>query len=524
MIDTAAVREALALLGSSADAWIYVIPGLLLGLIAGAIPGLSVVVALALALPLVQYMDFLPAVIFITSIFTGGGFGCAIPAILINVPGSSTAVGTTFDGYPMTRKGEASRALGIALSSSVVGTLVSYVILFFAVQSMATLVLKLGPSEMFLVAVWGLSLIAILSGKNILKGLLVGVLGMLLGTVGMNAMGTMRGTMGSVYLLAGISTVPAMMALFATPEMLALAGRRRIDSERNDQPLGISEILRGAVEPFRHPAVLFRGALIGTLIGAVPGVGASIANLVSYAETRRRAESPDTFGKGDPRGVIASEAANSSSEGGGLATLLTLGIPGGAATAILLAAFSIHNITGGPRFVADNMDIVYALVFSNFAQAIALLVVGLMVIRIASLVVRVKIRFVVPSVFALTVIGSYAYSGNMSGPVTMLVFVPLAWALRRYRYPVPAAVVGLLLGGMVESQLVRTMQISNGDLSYFINRPISILLFAALMLSFSGAPAKRFIAKRLLSGKSDERPAQIRREGNRGSAKVDRES
>jgi putative tricarboxylic transport membrane protein len=502
MIDFDAVSGGLTLLGSSGEAWLYVIPGLLLGLIAGAIPGLSVVVALALVLPLLQYMGFLPGVIFLTSIFTGGGFGCAIPAILINVPGSSTAVGTTFDGYPMTRNGEASRALGIALSSSVVGTLISYILLFFFIQTMAVMVLKLGPSEMFLIALWGLSLIAILSGKNIMKGLLVGVIGVLLGTVGMNAMGTMRGTMGSMHLLAGISTVPAMMALFATPEMLVLAGRRRKKTAAAEQPIGLGAIVRGMAEPFKYPVILVRGALIGAVIGAVPGVGASIANLISYAETRRRAGSPDSFGKGDPRGVIASESANSSSEGGGMATLLTLGIPGGAATAILLAAFSIHNITGGPRFVSDNMDIVYALVFSNIAQAFALLIVGLLVIRVASLIVLVKIRFVVPSVFALTVIGSFAYSGNMSGPVTMLVFVPLAWALRRYGYPVPAAVVGLLLGGMVEGQLVRTMQISGGEISYFTDRPITAILLLGLILSFAGAPLKRQIEKRFRRNRS----------------------
>lgn len=495
MIDVGAAYGAMALLGSSAEAWTYIVPGLLLGLIAGAIPGLSVVVAMALVLPLIQYMDFLPGVIFITAIFTGGGFGCAIPAILMNIPGSSTAVGTTFDGYPMTRNGEAGRALGLALSSSVIGTLGSYLALFFFIQTMAALVLKLGPSEMFLVAVWGLSLIAILSGGNVAKGILAGIVGVLLGTVGMNAMGVMRGTMGSMHLLAGISTVPAMMALFAAPEMLSLAAQRRYMNAQSSQSVGVTEIVRGMREVLRHPVILLRGALIGTVIGAVPGVGASIANLVSYAETRRRADTPETFGKGDPRGVIASEAANSSSEGGGLATLLTLGIPGGGATAILLAAFSIHNVTGGPQFVSDNMDIVYAIVFSNFAQAFALLVVGLLVIRVAALVVRVKTRFVVPSVFAMTAIGSYAYAGNMSGPITMLVFVPLAWALRRYNYPIAAVVVGLLLGAMVEGQLVRTLQISGGEFSYLLTRPISAILLFGLLLSFSGSSLKRLLAR-----------------------------
>lgn len=498
MIDTEAATAALGLLSSSLSAWVYVVPGLLLGLLAGAIPGLSVVVAMALVLPLIQYMDFLPAIIFITSIFTGGGFGCAIPAILINVPGSSSAVASTFDGYPMTQQGEASRALGVALSSSVVGSLASYLLLFFFVQTMAAVVLKLGPAEMFIVAIWGLSLIAILSGENVMKGLLVGILGVLLGTVGMNALGTMRGTMGSMHLLAGISTVPAMMAFFAAPEMLVLAGRNTKKTGQSDQPLGLAAIMQGVTLPLRHPVILLRGSFLGTLIGAVPGVGASIANLVSYAETRRRADTDGSFGKGDARGVMASEAANSSSEGGGLATLLTLGIPGGAATAILLAAFSIHNVTGGPRFVSDNMDLVYAIIFSNFAQAVLLLGIGLIVVRVASMIVQVKTRFVVPSVFALTVLGSYAYAGNMSGPVTMLAFVPLAWAFRRYGYPVPAAVVGLLLGGMVESQLVRTIQISGGEPAYLLTRPIALALLCLLIMSFLGGPLRR-LAQRTFS-------------------------
>jgi putative tricarboxylic transport membrane protein len=483
MLDLDAVSAALNLLAAGRDAWIFVLPGLAIGLVFGAMPGISITMAMAIFLPLTLYMDFLPAIIFLTSIYTGAGFGGSVPAVLMNIPGTSSAVATTFDGYPMARKGEYNQALGVALCSSVIGTLASYVLLFVLIAPVAAVVLKIGPLEMFAIAVWGMLLLGSLSGSSMARGLLAGVFGVLLGTIGMNTAGFIRGTMGVPWLLDGIPTIPAMMGLLAASQLLNLANTTYLISDESERRISLGQILSGVRLALRYPTVIFRGATIGVLIGAIPGVGSSISNLISYAETKRNASDGDTFGTGNPKGVIAAESANSSSEGGAMATMLALGIPGGGATAILLAAFAMHNIIGGPSFIDQNKDIVYAIIFSNFAQAILLFVVGLAFVFIASYVVRVPLSFLIPSVLVVSVFGAYATTGTIAGPITLVIFGVVGWAMVRYEYPVAAAVVGILLGRLLETQLLRSWQISGGELSYVLERPGALAILAIMVAS-----------------------------------------
>ena len=264
----------------------------------------------------------------------------------------------------MARQGRHSEALGLALGASVTGTAFGYVLLLL-VDGISDAVLRIGPTEMVVVALWGLTLIAVLRGRNVLRGLIAGFIGVLLGTIGLSSAGVLRSTMGMTELLDGVPVVPAILGLFAVSELLDMAKRRFIVQAAAPPKLSFRRILRGFADSFRYPAVVFRGSMIG----ALPGVGSSVSNLVSYADARRTDPDPASFGKGTPKGIVASEAANSSSEGGSMVTLLALGIPGGAGTAILVAAFSMHNITGGPRFIAENTDIVYAIILGNFAQA-----------------------------------------------------------------------------------------------------------------------------------------------------------
>lgn len=496
MLDFTAVGDALTLLSSSYIAWIYLIPGLLIGLFFGAMPGISITMAMAIFLPLTLYMDFLPAIIFLTSIYTGAGFGGSVPAVLMNIPGTSSAVATTFDGYPMARQGRHNQALGVALASSVVGTLSSYILLLFLIAPVSAVVLKMGPLEMFAIATWGMLLLGALAGRSVWRGLLAGVFGVLLGTVGFNTAGHIRGTMGVSWLFDGIPTIPAMMGLLAASQLLNLINTHYLIEDEADRKISFARILAGVRLAFTYPTIIFRGATIGVVVGAIPGVGSSISNLISYSETRRNAPDGDTFGQGNPKGVIAAEAANSSSEGGAMATMLALGIPGGGATAILLAAFAMHNIVGGPSFISQNKDIVYAIIFSNFAQAILLLFVGLGFVYAASAVVRVPLRFLIPSVLVVSTFGSYAIQGSLSGPITLFVFAVLGWAMVRYNYPVAAAVVGLLLGTLLEENLIRTLQISRGDVSYLFERPGAMLIFALMFLSISLTAFSRWRRKR----------------------------
>ncbi|SDX68479.1 putative tricarboxylic transport membrane protein [Albimonas donghaensis] len=483
MIDATAFASALDLLTQSWQPWLVVPPGLLIGLIFGAVPGLSVPVAMAIFLPLTAYMDFLPAILFLTAIFTAGSFGGAIPAILVNVPGTAAAVATAFDGYPMAQAGRHSQALGLALAASTMGTAIGYVVLLLFVSPIAEAVLKLGPVEMFIIAIWGLTLIAALGGGRFSKGLLAGTLGVLLGLIGFSALGDMRGTMGQMALLDGVATTPALIGLFAASELFRLIRSNYIVEEEASRAISFRAILQGVALIVRHPFVWIRGGLLGVVIGAIPGVGSAVANLVSYSETKRRAKDSSRFGHGDPRGVTASESANSSSEGGSMATLLALGIPGGGATAVMLSAFAMHDVTGGPRFISENMNIIYGIILGNFAQVFLLMAVGLGFVFVASSVVRVPVRYLAPSVLALAVFGAYSLVGNISGPVTVMVFAVLGWFLRRHGYPVAAVVIGLLLGGMAEGELLRSYQISGGEVSYFLSRPVALVLATLLLAS-----------------------------------------
>ena len=482
MIDFTALSDALSLLGSDPLAWLVVIPGLFIGLIFGAIPGLSISIAMAVFLPATLYMDFLPAILFLTAIFTGGGFGGAVPAILMNIPGTSSAVATAFDGYPMSKKGQHGEALGAGLIASAVGTLFGYIILMFLVGPVSRWVLMLGPTEMLVVAIWGLLLIAVLNDSSVAKGLAAGILGILISTIGYSNTGLMRGTFGSMYLLDGIPEIPALIGLFAASELIGMTGRDYLISDSSLRRVRLKPILAGAGATLRGWPQVLRGSAIGTAIGIIPGVGASVANLASYAAAKNLSGAPESFGRGNPEGVVASEAANSSSEGGGMVTLLALGLPGGAGTAILLGAFAMHNVTGGPRFISDNTDIVYALILGNIVQSILLIAVGMVFVFLASSIVKIRLSYLIPFVLAISMMGTYAITGSMVGPLTVAGAGALGWVMRRYGYPVTATVVGLLIGPMAEGELTRSWQISAGDPAFLLGRPITLVMLAALVL------------------------------------------
>lgn len=483
MIDFAALVSGVALLFSDPTIWAMIPIGLVIGLVAGAIAGVSNTMAMAICLPLTLYMDFLPAVMFLTAIFTGGGYGGAVTSILMGIPGTTSAVATTFDGYPMARQGLHNEALGLALLSSVAGVLLSYIVLMFLIAPLGAAVIKLGPAEMLMVALWGLTMIATLGGNHIGRGLIAGLGGLLLGSVGMNTAGYLRGDMGIYFLLDGIPVVPAMMGMFAASQLFTLVGTGFLVKDESIRRANYGRVLAGFRSMFRYPKHQLRGSLIGVFIGAIPGVGSSVSNLISYAQAKRSDPDPDSYGKGNPRGVVAAESANSSSEGGSMVTMLALGLPGGGGTAMLLAAFAMHNVTGGPQFIATNMDIVYMFILGNFIQGLLLIGVGLAFLAVAGNIVRIPLAVLIPSVLVLAVLGSFAVTGDWAGPVTLFVFAILGWLMKRYDYPVAAAVVGLLLGRMVESELIRTWQLSGGELGFLLDRPVALLFMALLILS-----------------------------------------
>ncbi|MCP5347910.1 MAG: tripartite tricarboxylate transporter permease [Gammaproteobacteria bacterium] len=486
LLDLHALAAGFQLLISDFTPWLIVIPGMIIGLTFGAIPGLQISMAMAIFLPLTLYMDFMQAMLFLTAIFTGGGFGGSIPAILMNIPGTSSAISTTFDGYPMARQGRHNEALGIALGASCAGVIFGYLVLLLLIGVISEAVLKIGPAEMSMLILWGITLIASLGGNSSLKGVIAGLVGLMLGTVGFSEAGNTRGTLGLDSLLDGVPVIPAMMGMFAASELFRLVNTRYLVEDDRARQVNLSRIVSGFISTLRFPGVIGRGSMIGVLVGAIPGVGSSIANLLSYVETKRRSRHPESFGTGNPAGVVASEAANSTSEAGSLATLLALGIPGGGATAVMLAAFTMHNITGGPVFIREQADVVYAIILANFGQAFLLIGLGLLFIPLLANVVKVPMRYLIPSVLALSVFGAYGLTGSLAGPVTLMLFSLLGWLFKRFDYSIPACVIGLLLGGMADEMMIYTYQISGGQFSYLLQRPIAMTFLLLLVLSLFG--------------------------------------
>jgi putative tricarboxylic transport membrane protein len=483
MLDMSALWDAFHIIGSSAASWIWIVPGLIVGLGFSAIPGVSISMAMAIVLPLSVYMDFFPAIVFLTSVYTGGVFGGSVPAILMNIPGSPSSYATTFDGYPMTLKGQHSEALGYALFSSTFCCMLGYLVLLFLIQPMASIVIKIGPLEMFAVALWGLVLIGSLGSEYVTRGILAGTFGILLGTIGMNTAGFLRGTMGIPNLLDGISPIPAMIGLLAAGQLLSLVTKDYIVDAGSARSVSLRRILAGCWGTFKYPGVLLRGTLIGIVMGIIPGTGSAVANLISYAETKRTAKDSATFGQGNPKGVIGAEAAVASGEGGSMATMLTLGIPGHGAVAVLLAAFMMHNVVAGPSLIRQHKPMVYAIILNNILEAIVLLGVGLGFIYLASNVVRLRTRYIVPVVLILAIMGTYSMDGTISGPVTLFVFTLIGAVMVRYRYPVAATVVGLLLGRMLETQAIMSYELSGGSPAYILQRPGAIAILAVMALS-----------------------------------------
>jgi len=497
LIDVDAFFSATGMLFSSGAPWLIVIPGILIGLIFGAIPGLQISMAMAIFLPITLYMDFMQAMLFLTAIFTGGGFGGSIPAILMNIPGTSSALATAFDGYPMAQKGEHNVALGIALGASCFGVIIGYTILLLLISPISQIVLKVGPAEMAVVILWGITLIGSLSSGSVLKGMISGLVGLLIGTIGYSEAGVTRGTFGSPYLLDGVPVIPAMIGMFAASELFRLARKDYLVEDRAARQVSVRLVLVGFRRALANPWIVLRGSLIGVSVGAIPGVGSSVANLLSYMASRRSSPNPDSFGKGNPSGVIASESANSTSEAGSMATLLALGIPGGGATAVMLAAFAMHNITGGPQFIREQTDVVYAIIIANFGQAFLLICLGLLFIPVLANVIKVPMNYLVPSVLAMSIFGSFGLTGDLSGPLTVLVFSLLGWIFKRYDYSVPAAVIGILLGGMAEDSIVYSYQISGGQWSYLLERPVAVVILVLLAVSLFGGKVAKFLTGRL---------------------------
>lgn len=461
---------------------LYMFGGVFFGLLLGALPGLTGTLGIALMLPFTYTMDALSSLVFLLSIYTGGLFGGAITAILINTPGSPANIATLLDGYPMTKKGMPDRALGLALFSSVIGGLIGCFFLLIVTEPMANLSLRFGPAEMFMVAVFGLSIVASLGEDNMLKGIFGALFGLLLGTIGMNANAIERGTFGILYLLDGVPLIPTLIGFLSIPEIVTLVNQNFVV----DKELPRSNLLRllgSFKELLKRPLLTVSSSMMGVLIGVIPAAGATIASLFCYNQAKQFSKHPKLFGTGVPEGIIASETGNNASEGGALATMLILGIPGSASTAILIGALILQGWVPGPRMFIDNKEIIYASISSLFVQQFVMLLIGLLICLYAYQILKIPVKYIIPCVFVFSIIGAFANRNAMFDAYLMVIFGVIAYLLKKFSFPVMPVVLGIILGPMADRELLRVVQMFRGEYGTIFQRPIVLVLLVATVAS-----------------------------------------
>lgn len=459
--------------------------GVILGTIIGALPGLSATMAVAVLVPFTFTMDPAGGLIALGAIYTGAIYGGAYAAILVNTPGTPSAIATTFDGFPMAKRGDGGLAISLATLASVAGGIVGALALLMLAPPLARVALAFGPTEYFWLAMFGLTLIAALSVGNTVKGLIGACIGLFLSMVGVAVVGgDVRYTMDMQRFLAGVDLTSAIIGLYCVPVILDLVASP--DPHLSPSATGGLRVMEGARHAISRWGNLLRSSVIGTVIGILPGAGGSIAGLVSYSEARRTAKRPETFGKGNPDGVIATEAANNATVGGGFIPTLVLGIPGTPPDAIIMGALLVQGIKIGPTLFTTDGNVVYTFIWGLLIATLLMLPVGLLIGRYAyGFIIKVPKTLLAPTVALLTIIGAFAIHSNVEDAQLMVGLGVIAWVLNRYGFQPSPIVLGLVLGSIAEQGFVQTYLIGNatGRLpEMFFSRPISIgIIIAALV-------------------------------------------
>jgi putative tricarboxylic transport membrane protein len=472
----------------------YIVLGNITGLIFGVLPGLGGAAALAILLPLTYGMDPMLAMFFLAAIMGAVPFGGSISAILINTPGTAVNAATCLDGHPMAQKGEAKKALEIAATASGLGALFGVFVLLLILPAVRKVILLFGPPELFILFLFGIATVAIASKGSFIKGLIAGGAGVLLSLVGYSLVfGDLRFTLGSEYLWDGFALVPVIIGLFAVSELINYALRGGTIAHREAPISGRS--FEGIKEVFHQKINLLRSSFIGTVIGIIPGIGGATANFIAYIEAKRRSNHPESFGAGNPEGVVATESANNAKDGGALLPTLGLGIPGSVQMAVLLGALVLHGLTPGPLLVKDHLDIVLALVLGLVVSSLLASIFGLLTAHSLARITRINVHYIVPVVLSFCFVGGYAFRENIWDVFVTLVFGFLGYGMVRYGYSKICFIIGFILGVYVERSFHQSLMMSYGSYRIFLERPAAIFLFV-LFLSVFIFP---FVKKRLVT-------------------------
>lgn len=469
---------------ASVESMIVMNLGMLAGIVFGAIPGLTVLLAIVLFLPFTFGMSDTSGILLLLGIYCGGTYGGSVSAILINTPGTPNSAATVLDGHAMAKQGKARRALQAALYASVIGGIASALVLLFAAPQIAKATRFFGPAEYFSLAVFGISIISGVSGGNILRGLITGCIGILISMIGQDATsGVFRFSFDIIDFAAGLDLVPVLIGLFAISEIMSKAkggkkaGESAVKVELDSSSrLGLRELMASKV-------VLLRSTVIGIVIGAIPGTGGGIASFLGYHDAKKLSKDPDEFGKGALDGILAPEAANNAVTGGALIPTITLGVPGDSVTAVMLGALMLNGLIPGSRIFIDHRDTMYTLLIGFIAINLFMLLQGRVFIKFFSLITKIPEKLLMPILFVLCAAGSYAVSNSVFNVLVMLAFGGIAYFLAIAEYPIVPMLLGIILGPMAESNLKRALTIADGSPLIFFTRPISLAFIVLTVVS-----------------------------------------
>lgn len=473
---------------------VSILVGSAAGIIVGVLPGLGPGVAIAVLLPMTYGMDPLSGISLLLGIYCGAFYGGAVTSILIRTPGEASSIMTMFDGYPMAQKGEPERALSLAFTSSFIGGIFSAVAtaLFFPIVGKFTA--KFGAAEFAATSILAMICIGKAYKGQFAAAMMMLGLGVFLGTIGIDQTSNeQRYTFGFSDLMTGLPLVPMIIGLFGIAQALVLYSTK----PETDAPqvLSVGLNFKTFLEPFKYPKTLSKSTLIGTAIGVLPAVGAALSTSLAYFEARRTSNDPTSFGKGNPEGIIAAESANNSNSGGAMGTVLALGIPGDAITAIIMGVFIVHGVYPGPRLIIEKPDLVYGIFAALIAINIAILALLVISTRYLALFVRVDPRILGTLIMALSFIGAYAVTTSIYSVLIALASGIFGWVCALLRIPVIPLALGMVMGDALEATMRQALTISDGSIMIFIERPISATIVAITALFVLWAPVVEQLRK-----------------------------
>ena len=479
-----------------ADVLLWLLTGTVSGVVIGALPGLTAVMGLAVMTPLTFGMSTTSAFAMLMGIYCGGIYGGSITAIVAKIPGSPSSMMTTLDGYPMAQRGEAGKAIGIATVSSCIGGLFSVVMLSLFAPIIATFALTFSAQEYFAIAVFGLCIIAYISQASLVKGLIAGVLGLLIATIGFDEItGILRFTFRQLYLFDGLQMIPLLIGLYGLAEVFILSCKDLKDIQVEQK---IDQVLPTRKDMKQILPTIWRGSTIGTIIGAIPAAGGAIAAIIAYGlELRFFPKKAKKFGTGIIEGIAAPESANNAVTGGAMIPMLTLGIPGDAATAILIGALLIHGLQPGPMLFRDNLPIVSSIfiliMFANFF----FLFFGLAGAQIITRAINKPMQILIPIIMLFCIVGSFSIRYAVFDIFVLIIFGFLGFLFTKVGLPTAPLVLGFVLGNLVETGFRRGLMLSLGDFTSFFTRPICAVFLSLSVLMLFASPIITFIKKLL---------------------------